>query len=58
MEMNMPAIAVRLHNGLYRIGSRVVSYRKAQLIAHKRGYRILEIIDDVTRNLVDYIDLC
>ena len=56
--MNMPAIAVRLHNGLYRIGSRVVSYRKAQLIAHKRGYRILEIIDDVTRNLVDYIDLC
>ena len=54
----MPCIAVRLHNGMYRIGSRVVSYRKAQLIAHKAGYRILEILDDVSRNLVDYVDLC
>lgn len=54
----MPAIAVRLNNGLYRIGSRVVSYRKAQLIAHRAGYRILEIVDSVTKNMVDYIDLC
>ena len=54
----MPAIAIKLHDGRYRIGSRIVTYRRAQLIAQKAGYRFLSIIDDVTRNMVDYIDLC
>jgi len=54
----MPCIAVRLRNGLYKIGSRAVSYDKAQSIARRRGFRTLAIIEPVTRSMVDYIDLC
>lgn len=54
----MPCVAVRLRNGFYKIGARVVSYEKAQDIARRRGSRTLAIIEPMTRSMVDYIDLC
>lgn len=50
------AKAIRLNNGCYRFGNRVMSYRRAQLTAWRRGFRFLAIVT-TEGSLVDYIDL-
>lgn len=50
------AKAIRLNNGCYRFGNRVMSYRRVQLTAWRRGFRFLAIVTE-SGSMVDYIDL-
>lgn len=50
------AKAIRLQNGNYRFGRRVMSYRRAQLAAWRKGFRFLAIVTE-SGAMVDYIDL-
>ncbi len=50
--------AFRLRDGLFRLGTKVLSYRRAKERALRRGARWLRVLEDTTLTYVDLVDLC
>ena len=48
---------LRLDNGYYRVGRRIVTFGRAKRMLWQRGFRFMSIVDSVSKTLVDFIDL-
>jgi hypothetical protein len=49
--------AIRLRNGFYRFGKRVLSYARVQQLAKRRKHKWIHIIEDVSGTHVDTIEV-
>lgn len=48
---------VRLQNGYYKYGRKILKYSRVQRLAWKRGHRWVHIVEDVTGTHVDTLEL-
>ena len=49
--------AIRLPNGYYKLGRKILTWKRCQQLAWKRGFRFLHVIEAHSGSHVDVIDL-
>lgn len=49
--------AIRLQNGFYKFGKKVLSYARIQRLAKKRGHKWIHIIEHVSGTHVDTLEV-